>query len=280
MGNEIVISDVFNKDTLCVFTDASIVTIPGGYNGCSGSVAFIENDDSSIIEDISMVKLLNTTNNESEIYAIYLGILQAVKFRSMMPNKIKQIYLFSDSKISLIGIREWIYKWVNNVKDGLMLSSSGKPVANQAIILRCIQLILENDLEVVLSHTDGHVNFSVKKELYNSVLSFRRMNHMTNSFINLTLYEMIARCNDIVDNVTRDTLLNKENVLEVVSKKTADLFDADRLVHINVKPVPSFCLKNSAFTTVYVPFDIEKYKRLTGGKINGKHGNQTDSESV
>ena len=133
------------------------------------NINFIENDDSSIIEDISMVKLFNTTNNESALYAIYLGILQAVKFRSMMPNKIKQIYLFSDSKISLIGIREWIYKWVNNVKDGLMLSSSGKPVANQAIILRCIQLMLENDLEVVLSHTDGHVNLSVKKELYNSV---------------------------------------------------------------------------------------------------------------
>ena len=272
MGNEITISDVFNENTLVIFTDASIVKSADGYNGCSGSVAFFENDDGTISEDISLVKLLDTTNNESEAYAIYLGLLQAINFRNKRPDKIKNIYLFSDSKISLIGIREWIYKWVENVHGNVMMSSSGKPVANQGILLKCIQLILENDLEVVLSHTDGHVKFSVRKELYESLQNFRRMNHMVNSFINMDLYEMIARCNDIVDNVTRDTLLDKNDAIEVLSKKTADLFGTGRLVHIFTKQVLIFSLKNSAFTTVYAPFDIEKYKRLTGGTINGQTG--------
>lgn len=278
MSSELKITDVFNQETACIFTDASIVKLKiGGFDGCSGTVAF-KFDDENVVEDISLVKLLNTTNNEAEAYAIYLGLLQAIKIRNYSP-QVKNFILFADSKISLIGLREWVYKWVNNVSDGVMMSSSGKPVANQGIFLRCIKLIMDNDLNITLCHIDGHVKFDVKKEVYQAIINFRSVNHMTNYFIDMQLYEKIARCNDIVDNASRDELV-KSDYLEGVSNRTKELMKGitDKPVVISINQVPTICLKNSAFTHVYAPFDIEKYKRLTGGIINGTEN--TSSEDL
>ena len=69
--------DVFTDDALNIFTDASIRKIKGGETlGCAGMLAVIGNGERSY-DRFQIIR--NTTNNNSEIKAIRLGVEEAIR---------------------------------------------------------------------------------------------------------------------------------------------------------------------------------------------------------
>lgn len=143
-----------------LFCDASINT--DKKVACGGCLAVVQNDVNSRINDnynVISKKLIiqnNATNNSSEILAIWAGVNEALRLRATMyPNAIFR--LFSDSKISLYGLRDWIKNWIANSNGGVLISSSGQPVMNQQRFIEIFNLIVENDLHIELYHQRGHV---------------------------------------------------------------------------------------------------------------------------
>ena len=118
-----------DSKSLFIFTDASVTkygVCKEEYVSCSGAVACIwEENTYEIIDQTFMVNRISTSNN-GEIKAIYYGLLLALKYKKDYEN----IYLFSDSKISIYGLREWIEGWVQNSKGDQLLGSTNEPVSS------------------------------------------------------------------------------------------------------------------------------------------------------
>lgn len=142
---------LFGQDVLNIFCDASIMKLENETIGCPGSVVIGPSTD---IVDGSIQLLRQSSNNNAEITAILMALQQALKFRSDFPI----INIFSDSKISVYGLREWMFNWARSIKDGVLYSSSGEPVANQQIFLHIVRLVVSTNLNVNLYHQKGHVS--------------------------------------------------------------------------------------------------------------------------
>lgn len=201
--------DVIGENILNIFTDASIERFNDSYIGSAGSITVL--NEEIIDQDIQI--LYPATNNLSEIYSLKLGIMQALKHRN--PN-IERINIFSDSKISVFGLREWIFKWVCDNKDGTLYSSSGTPVANQTYFLEIINLIMTNQLYVNIYHQRGHKNSNKYQDIVEFKKSFRDSNGIDiqeNLIYNLIMY------NDYIDRTTRNELskINKQELNQILS---------------------------------------------------------------
>ena len=222
---------IFNNPNIYnIFTDASIIkTIYGETIGCAGAVGVPSLNSENTI--VSTQILRNSTNNNSEITAILLGIHMALN----VPKNYK-INLFSDSKICVYGLREWIFNWANNrLPDGTMVSSSGTPVANQNIFLDIINLIIVNKLPINIYHQKGHVT-NTEDSLSNATKVFFESNGILldkNDVIN------ISDMNNYIDNYTRAKLNtymdNKNNVGKNVLPSTLNHTKAiERIVTDNM----------------------------------------------
>ena len=205
------LESIFNNKTLNIFTDASITTIRKEGHietiGCPG-IYVIGGDK---VLELSTEVLRNSTNNNSEIYAILMAVIAAQKYRA----NYEYINIFSDSKISVFGLREWIFNWAKNVNNGIMFSSSGKPVANQDIFLKIIYFVINNNLNINLFHVNGHVNANSMTQILEAKKTFIESNHISLD-VDEDLIKQLAIANDVIDNATRDVLLN--NVYAPVEK--------------------------------------------------------------
>ena len=115
----------------------------------------IINDNYNIITKRLIIQK-DATNNSSEILAIWAGVVEALKIRNYYPGAIFR--LFSDSKISLYGLRDWMKNWIANSEGSpILISSSGTPVMNQQRFIEVYNLIVENNLRIELYHQRGHV---------------------------------------------------------------------------------------------------------------------------
>lgn len=195
-------NDLFCNDVLNIFTDASVVTINGETISCPGALSVI--GDEVIYKSFEILR--NSTNNRGEITAILLGIYQALFLRN--ENNFKSINLFSDSKISVYGLREWIFNWVNNIRDESMYGSSG-PIKNQDIIIKTVYTILSNNLNIHLYHVNGHHKSNDKKSINDFRSSFRK-NNFLNTLLSDELVITMINYNNEIDNFTRNILLNTE----------------------------------------------------------------------
>lgn len=188
-------NEIFNDKTLNIFTDASVLKTEKETIGAPGYVAVI---DQSIVDQRNMI-LRESTNNESELYAIYMAIQYALQNR----DKVEVINIFSDSQFSVYGLREWIFSWLNNIKGDRLYNSSGKEVANQKIFMNIIYTILDNDLKVSFYHNRGHFIFPKDTERFAKL--FTKHNFL-NDYIDNVAVCLIIHFNDIVDNNTRTLL--------------------------------------------------------------------------
>lgn len=198
---------LYDESTLNIFCDASIskfqdlnITI-----GCAGVVIVSNNNNRKLnfLYDNYNV-IYETTNNNSEITAILLGIIEAIKNK----DKFNVINLFSDSKICIYGLREWIFNWICNIKNGIMISSSLLPVANQNIISKIINYIVYNNLSINLYHQKGHVA-NTNNSLNNASKVFYESNNIIltqNEIIDISYY------NNMVDIRTKDILLSLDRL--------------------------------------------------------------------
>ena len=197
--------DVFNDTTLNIFTDASITRINNYYQtdsnyfiSCPGCVSLIREE----VVDLKYDILKDCTNNRGEIYAILLAINSIVKLLPLHP-EIQTINIYSDSKISVYGLREWIFKWT--VEDNQLINSSGKSVANQDIFLPIIYSIMQLQLNVSIFHLNGHVSYDSPKQRYDFITSFRENNLIPN-FLSNDLVDILINYNNYIDKFTRDQL--------------------------------------------------------------------------
>lgn len=188
------IGTLFNPTTLNIFCDASITHRGEETIGCSGSIAVRMTD--RLVVDRSVQVLRNSTNNESEITAILLAVYQACKYKSMY----ETINIFSDSKISVFGLREWMSSWIERTEGDVLYSSSGTAVANQQIFIHIILAIVNNDLNINLYHQKGHVNKSNTTE---AKQVFLRSNGI---MLDDDEIQFISTCNNCIDQDTRETL--------------------------------------------------------------------------
>lgn len=185
-----------------LFCDASIdlerkIACGGCYITCQ--------DSSNQIYEIGkrMIIQKNATNNSAEILAIWIGVVEAIKLRQIYPGAVFR--LFSDSKISLYGLRDWMKNWIANIKsDGTLISSSGQPVANQQKFIDIFNIIVENNLRIEFYHQRGHVNEG-KISMDKARSSFVKANKCAPEALGIDM-SYLCMCNGIVDNMTREAV--------------------------------------------------------------------------
>lgn len=193
------INDIFNKESINIFTDASIYHLANGeYMGAPGCIVVYDNQvietDCYITDD--------TTNNNSEIKAIRLGVTHALKYNGKY-----KLRLFSDSQICVFGLREWIYKWKVDKTGATLISTSGTPVANQDIFLEVANYIVMNNLEIELFHQRGHIALTSPDSVIKATDDFNRFNYNCNADIELV--KQLSYYNNMVDDMTRQHLQAK-----------------------------------------------------------------------
>lgn len=187
--------NLFDPNSLNIFCDASIYKHHEGlYTGCPGAIAV---HDNQVIDNIVSIRT-DSTNNNSEITAISYGVILMAKYY----NQYDTIRIFSDSKICVFGLREWIFKWVNCINNGVMFSSSGQPVMNQNIFLGIAQFIINNGYKFELYHQKGHVT-GTDASIKNAQDVFLKSNNL---YLYLFDIEYLSGYNNCIDQLTRDTL--------------------------------------------------------------------------
>lgn len=190
--------DIFNEKTLNIFTDASVLNKKDEIIGSPGYVAVI----GETIADQKSIILRDSTNNESELYAIYM----AIQFALCNRDKVEIINIFSDSQFAIYGLREWIFSWLNNIQNDRLYNSSHKEVANQKLFMNIIYTILLYNLKVNFYHNRGHFKQNQVKEF---IKLFTKHNFL-NDFIDYQIAYKIMYYNDMVDNNTRSLLHNTQ----------------------------------------------------------------------
>ena len=185
-----------------LFCDASIdlnrkVACGGCYITCQ------DNTNQTFEIGRRMIIQRNATNNSAEILAIWTGVIEALRLRQIYPGAI--LRLFSDSKISLYGLRDWMKNWIANIReDGTLVSSSGQPVANQQKFIDIFNIIVENNLRIEFYHQRGHVNEG-KVSIDKARSSFIKANKCTPEALGLNM-PYLCTCNDMVDKMTREAV--------------------------------------------------------------------------
>lgn len=224
---------LFNDYTLNIFTDASITEMNNEVIGCAGYVAVL--GDNVISSDVRIVR--ETTNNHSEIIAVSMG----VEFAAIVgdnPN-IRSINLFSDSKVCIFGLREWIHGWLINKRNNILYNSKGEQVANQDVFAYIMNLIVCRNIRINLYHQNGHIK-NTKASLKKAYDTFIKSNHVR-SEVDMNIISTISEYNNMVDNNTRVHLLNTV---------ASESFQKEQLLH------------QYFHYRLFDTFDDAKYKKL------------------
>lgn len=181
-----------------IYCDASINT--SNKIACAGCI-FVDLDTKEYTH-YNLVQY-NATNNSAEILAIWLGIAKAVEYKQALKEPV-YFRLFSDSKISLFGLKRWIFSWIKGQgEDHVLYSTSGQPVANQKYFIDIYNMIVMNDLNIELYHQRGHIRYMSSVDLARAEKYFYKQNNVTTHKLGVTTYD-ICKANDAVDNATRD----------------------------------------------------------------------------
>lgn len=221
--------DIFNNKSINVFTDASITKIGREFIGCAGMVLI---NDNNIYDKYEIIR--HTTNNNSEIKAIRMAVYELLKYK----NSGKILRIFSDSQISIFGIRNRIFNW-EECDAGILAGSAGV-IKNQEIFLDILYTILNNKLHVEFYHQSGHVKYNEK-----SLIDARKVFMASNGIreeVDLRAIKELAYYNNWVDVKSRNNF------------KNVDLYHLPDIID----PIRFY----------YTPFDKSEYYNLINNKEN------------
>ena len=144
----------------------------------------------------------DSTNNKSEITAIYLAVQLAKEIVQDMHEEVT-INIYSDSKISVYGLKFWMNKWVEMMYNGVLYTPQGDRVKNQEIFIQIYDFLARNNLKINLYHCKGHVNVMNEKQMVNAANVF----YESNGFMpDRDLLTRVSFYNDKIDNLTRNYL--------------------------------------------------------------------------
>lgn len=246
-----------NNETFNVFTDASIIHRKVNINGDTYTYYFGSPGYDIYIGNNKILGYHNVlpicTNNQSEISAIRYGVDRALDLATLY--NIKKINIFSDSKICIYGLREWIFSWMNNIRNGTLYNSSGKEVANQFEFLAIVHMILLYNRPVQFYHIRGHMNINSFKDRKKFNESFMKENY-TSDHLDERLIDFFISANDIVDNVTRYELQG----IQESTKLYYDNMLRSRYQYKNLEKVFTY---NDYLGSI----DLDRYKKLIGGNL-------------
>lgn len=203
---------IFNKKSINIFTDASLVNIDGHTDVCPGYCIY--NGDIIIEQGFDILK--SSTVNRGELSGILMGIYASIKY--INNSSITNIRLYSDSQISIFGIRDRIFKWIKNSDNGNIITSSGNPVTNIDIIMEIINTILTYNIHIELYHVKGHMNYTRRKDIERAKDVFSKSNNIDRSILSDDLIQQICIGNDVVDKYTGKMLdLHNSNYTQVLN---------------------------------------------------------------
>lgn len=229
---------IFNRNSINIFTDASLKNHNGIVSVCPGYCVYI--GDVLVEQDFYIMH--NATINQGELHAIMMGVMAAVKLRNL--ENIQNIRLFSDSQTSVFAIRDRIFKWINRCNDGLLCGVDGTPISNQDYIMNIIYYILQCNLSISFYHVKGHMKMHDYYDIQHAKSVFQKSNNI-NDRIDDELIRQICIGNNQVDRYTGAML---------------DLYLNDNRYQTSYTNV---------ITIGYAPFDTKTYKTLiTGGDKN------------
>lgn len=180
-----------------IYTDASIRTFDNGrVFGCSGALCATNGDSVYTITP-------DTTNNKSELIAMYNGVILADKIRKEHP-EYNEIYLYSDSQFGVFGLTRWIYGWLKTRdNNGVMYGSNGQPVKNQELFAMILSYLASNRLKIHFRHIAGHVRYTSTKMLNKANDTFYTSNGY---YLRPEDIYKVSYYNDIVDRTSRAKL--------------------------------------------------------------------------
>lgn len=211
------------KEKACnIFCDASIDN--AHHIACAGAL-FINEDCNKILSEYR-VRQLQATNNSAEILAILTGLRAALSVRELCGyNKFN---LFSDSKLSIFGLREWLTNWVYNqqLATGYFIGSNGQPVKNQDYFKECVRLVVDKQLDVNLFHQNGHMTYNNPKHLKTAYNTFVKSNNITPEATGVDIIH-VCYFNDMVDNRTREAIQDNSVPLEYKTPMMYQITESD-----------------------------------------------------
>jgi ribonuclease HI len=178
--------------------------------GCYGVIAVV--CDNIIDQNFKLVS--NTTSNNSEIKGLRAAVSMANKWKDCF----RFINIFSDSQISVFGLRDYIYNWRYNPNDGLLYGSANKPIVNQEIFIETHYILTElmqiTNSSVRLFHQSGHIENGYDKLIY-ACKTFKKSNKI-NGKVDINFIRYISTYNNYVDNKSRQTLRNSNRSLNYI----------------------------------------------------------------
>lgn len=193
--------------TYDIFCDASVG--PNLRGTCSGAL-ITRREERPGSPNSTFVYMIQPegTNNSGEIGAIALAVNQACTLRRYGIHQLgiePKFHIFSDSLISIQGVRDWLPNWIKNAdENGNLRNSSKKVVANQEFFKYIYNTIATIDnIDITFFHQDAHVtkNFDTIR------VNFKKFNHIDLELVGLTP-ETICIANDFVDRETRGIINN------------------------------------------------------------------------
>lgn len=237
-------ADILEPYILNVFTDASIRKISDQENwSCAGAIAVYGN--TIICEDYKVYQ--NRSSNYTELKAIELGINMALNIIKQNPN-ISRVNLFSDSQISIFGIRDRIFNW--NIINNTLTGYGNKIIMNQDIFLEILQLIIMSKLNICFYHQKGHSDQSSISVSRNTFITSNNMVGATEETVDYEFIKYINRYNQMVDAASRKILYHLDQPINTISPMLFKVKSKDNHNEL-----------------------LEEYtKYVNGGKQNGKQG--------
>jgi ribonuclease HI len=233
-------SDFINPGVINIFSDASMW--PQANNSMIGCYGFISMQEKRELN--SGVYLdSNTTVNKCEIKGVKYSVFEAIRLRQQGFNGI--INIFCDSQVSILGIREWIFKWT--VDNSVLMNNSGNEVANQSEFIQIMQLIIKYNPNINFYHQKGHVELHDNKKLSRAIRVFISSNFPNSRYedIDANFIKYISMCNNEIDNRTRWFLRNQSDA-------------QNRIYSDPFKFVPTNNYEN----------ELHYYNLITGGRYN------------
>lgn len=178
----------------------------GGFDGVSNFRFFDE--EKNLIKSFSAV-YEKKTNNFGEIHAMAVGLADAYNYLTAKEQKDFVINVITDSKISHTGLKEWIYNWIKNQRDGVFYNSKGEPVANQEEFKAAFAVMtkLKETGNVHLYHIKSHYPIKKIKDLKKYFETFNRLK-LTDEEM-LFVYEQNKACDESVETAYREFVKNK-----------------------------------------------------------------------
>lgn len=226
----------FNKNSVNIFTDAAVTMMSTEFIVCSAAHVYY-ND---IFIDMKSQIMYNSTVNRGELTAILMGVIEANKYKDRVTN----INLFSDSQTSVFGIRDRIFRWANNARNGYMYGGDNNIIQNQDCVMNIVNYILDYNININIFHIKGHIESHKSEQLNRAKGVFIASNFQKDTIVDNPLVAKISDCNCQVDKYAKYMLQSLYNPQE--HTKNPGMINAVEIRYYN--------------------FDKERYRSLLNNK--------------